>query len=169
MLRETKIASVHPWPLALSSSKGSRSSFIQSSESCAGITSHDARQECQDVTIGTCVRFGTCVRYKAMGGPVSGMRRHHLIPLETIDNFRSLFTRAAEGGFNMSGGINGMFVRAGDHLGRHQGYTGTISGALDDVLRNSKGLSPTEVAAQIENIANLARRGIGNRTFTPSF
>ena len=99
----------------------------------------------------------------------TGKIAHHLIPLESITEFRTLMQRAAGGGFNINGRNNGYLLESIDHIGGHPKYNRIVLEQLSRINRQAKGLSDEEIAELIQEIADVLRKAADNETFKPWF
>ena len=108
----------------------------------------------------------------AMKADGTGLVAHHLIPLESLAQFKDLMTRAARGGFDINGAENGALLRnLVEHWGSHPGYNKAVMDQLrriSDLVRQQK-LADGDVAALLQNTADILRAALLDGSFLPFF
>lgn len=103
----------------------------------------------------------------ALGG-VKGDGRfaHHIIPLEAAKKFPDLMQKAALGGFDMNGKINGALLGAADHVNNHPGYNEIV---LEQLAKIPDYLNEKQTAREVQRIADVLQQTIAAGTFGPWF
>jgi len=96
--------------------------------------------------------------------PFAGALRHHLIPLEALKEYPDLMRKAAQGGFDINGKMNGAWLRTADHYAGHPEYNGVV---LKQLLRVDAGLSPAATADALREISSTLNSSIRAGTFGP--
>ena len=103
---------------------------------------------------------------RSMGLAPEGLKfpvRHHLIPLEVLAEYPDLMKKAAQGGFDISGKGNGVWLNAADH-GSHNQYFKTLDKMINRISPN---LTPAATAERVQGIADTLMQAAKDRTFLP--
>jgi hypothetical protein len=102
----------------------------------------------------------------------TGLVAHHLIPLESLTNFRDLMTRAARGGFDINGAGNGaLLTQWVEHWGSHPCYNSAVMDHLARLaqLVKQRRLGDAAVAELMQDTARILAEAIRNGSFMPMF
>lgn len=106
-----------------------------------------------------------------------GMANHHLIPEELMKdkNFKSIFDRLRNIGWDGDGASNGIFLPGSrdladqiglpGHWSNHNQYTAAVRGRLTQLASQANRMSDSQLALGVKNIQNWAKNGLESGMF----